>query len=135
MLKRLIFVVVVLPIALILLALAVANRQQVALNWNPFTPDFPGHQITAPMFVFLFVVFALGMIVGSMATWLKQSRYRRQAKVKEAEVEEWRYKADRERERAQALAQTVVEERQDSGSTNLPLKPRQRPMTLLGAPR
>ena len=135
MIKRLIFIVVVLPIALVLLALAVANRQEVALNWNPFRPDFPGHQVAAPMFVFLFLVFALGMIVGSMATWLRQSRYRKQARAKQAEVEEWRYKADRERERAQALAQTVVEERKTSDASNLPSKPRQRPMTLLGAPR
>ena len=135
MLKRLLFVVVVLPIALILLALAVANRQMVSLNWNPFTPDFPGHQITAPMFVFLFLVFAGGMIVGSMATWFKQSRYRKRARAKEAEAEEWRYKADRERERAQAMAQNLVEERSGSGGSNLPTKARSRPMSLLGAPR
>ena len=133
MLKRLVFVLVVVPIALVLIALAVANRQDVSLNWNPFTPDYPGHQVVAPMFVFLFIVFALGMIVGSMATWFKQSRYRRHARAKEAEAEEWRYKADRERERAQTLAETVVQERQSSESTTLPAAPRERPMNLLGA--
>ena len=133
MLKRLVFVLVIVPIALVLIALAVANRQVVSLNWNPFTPDYPGHQIAAPMFVFLFIVFALGMIVGSVATWLKQSRYRRHARAKEAEAEEWRYKADRERERAQAMAQTVVQERQATDADNLPTQPRRRPMNLLGA--
>ena len=135
MLKRLIFVVVVLPIALVLLALAVANRQVVSLNYNPFVPDLPGWQIAAPMFVFLFLVFAAGMIVGSMATWFKQSRYRRRARAKETEAEEWRYKADRERERAQAMAQNLVDERTNSDGSNLPDQPRRRPLTLLGAPR
>ena len=137
MLKRLIFVVVVLPIALVLVMLAVANRQDVALNYNPITPDTPGMQLTAPMFVFLFAVFILGMIVGSMATWLKQSRYRRAARDKEAEAEEWRFKADKERERAQAMAQTIVEERQTSeDGPRYPLKPRRTgPIALLAGPR
>ena len=135
MLKRLVFVVVVLPIALLLLALSVANRQDVTLNLNPFTPDFPDHQIAAPMFWFLFGAFALGLIVGSMATWFKQSRYRRRAREREAEVEEWRYKADKERERAQAMAQTLVEQRESDPTVRQPLEPRKRPMALLGTGR
>ena len=134
MLKRLVFVVIVLPIALVLLALSVANRQDVVLNLNPFTPDFPDHQVSAPLFWFLFATFALGLIVGSLATWAKQSRYRRRARQREAEVEEWRFKADKERERAQAMAQTMVEERQ-STSTTLPTAPRDRPLALLGGAR
>ena len=132
MFKRLIFIVVVLPIALLLVALAVANRQTIALNYNPIQPDFPGHQIAAPMFVFLFAVFVLGMIVGSMATWLKQSRYRRRARAKEAEAEEWRFKADKERERAQAMAQTIVTDRKDTDTGRYPIAPRtQQPLPLL----
>ena len=137
MLKRLVFVIVVLPIALLLVALAVANRQDVSLNYNPIQPDMPGMQLTAPMFVFMFIVFALGMIVGSMATWLKQSRYRRAARTKEAEAEEWRFKADKERERAQAMAQTLVSQKQDSGEgPRYPMRPREgQPLALLSGPR
>ena len=135
MLKRLIFVVVVLPIALLLVALAVANRQAVTLNGNPLVPDDPGLQFAVPMFIVLFATFALGMVVGSMATWLKQSRYRKRARAKEAEVEEWRYKADRERERAQAMAQTIVEERKDTDTKRYPIGPRQQPVSLLSGPR
>ena len=135
MLKRLIFVVIVLPIALLLLTLSVANRQDVSLNYNPFVPDAPGWQITAPMFWFLFGTFAAGLIAGSMATWFKQSRYRRRAREREAEVEEWRFKADKERERAQAMAQTLVEKRESDPTVRQPLEPRKRPMMLLGTER
>lgn len=133
MLKRLVFVLIVVPIALVILALAVANRQDVSLNYNPFTPDFPGMQVVAPFFVFLFLTFALGMIVGGIAVWLGQSRYRRDARRREMEAEEWRYKADRERERAEAMAQTLVKDVDDGH--RYPTQPRQRPMALLGQPR
>ena len=135
MLKRLVFVLIVLPIALVLLALSVANRQDVSLNLNPFTPDMPDMQVSAPMFWFLFGAFAMGLIVGSLATWFKQSRYRRRARDREAEVEEWRFKADKERERAQAMAQTLVEQREADPTVRTPLEPRKRPMMLLGAER
>ena len=135
MLKRLVFVLIVLPIALVLLALSVANRQDVSLNLNPFTPDLPGWQVVAPMFWYLFGAFALGLIVGSIATWFKQSRYRRRARDREAEVEEWRFKADKERERAQAMAQTLVQQREADPTVRQPLQPRKRPMNLLAVDR
>ena len=133
MLKRLVFVLVVVPIALVLLALAVANRQRVSLNLNPFIPDLPGWQATAPFFWFLFATFALGAIVGGIAVWLGQSRYRREARKREMEAEEWRYKADRERERAEAMAQTLIKDTDDGH--RYPMQPRQRPLALLGQPR
>ena len=134
MLKRLVFVLVVVPIALIILALAVANRDLVDLNYNPITPDFPGMQITQPLFVFLFITFALGAIVGGIAVWMSQSHYRRNAREREAEAEEWRYKADRERERAETMAQSIVSDDVDDGH-RYPTRPRKRPMALLGEPR
>ena len=133
MLKRLVFVLVIVPIALVLLALAVANRQDVSLNWNPFTPDFPGHQIVAPFFWFLFATFALGLLVGGIAAWFGQSRYRREARTRGMEAEEWRYKADRERERAEAMAEKLVKDVDDGH--RYPTQPRQRPLALLGQPR
>ena len=134
MIKRIVFLVVVVPIALILLALAVANRQDVSLNYNPITPDFPGMQLTAPFFWFLFLTFALGAIVGGMVVWVGQSRHRKTAREREREADEWRYKADRERERAEAMAQTLVGDNVDDGH-RYPTRPRQRPMALLGEPR
>ena len=134
MLKRIVFLVVVVPIALILLALSVANRQPVSLNFNPIRPDMPGDQVVLPFFWFLFLTFALGAIVGGMVVWFSQSRYRRTAREREREADEWRYKADRERERAEAMAQTLVSDDVDDGH-RYPTRPRERPMALLGEPR
>lgn len=134
MLKRLVFLLVVVPIALILLALAVANRQLVSLNFNPIRPDMPGDQVVLPFFWFLFATFALGAIVGGITVWFSQSRHRKTARRNEAEAEEWRYKADRERERAEAMAQTLVSDKVDDGH-RYPTRPRERPMVLLGQPR
>ena len=57
------------PLAIILIALAVANRGLVAFTLDPFNPGNPALTLQLPLFVFLFLRLALGMVVGSLATW------------------------------------------------------------------
>ncbi len=40
-----------------------------------------------PLFVLLFAAIAIGMIVGSLATWVKQGRYRKLARQRSQEAE------------------------------------------------
>ena len=77
---RLIFVVL---IALFLIALALANRDMVTLSAFPANfGQFLGGQwtITLPLFLVIFVAFALGMIFGLVGEWLRESHIRRAAK-------------------------------------------------------
>ena len=48
-----------------------------------------------PLFVLLFLPLALGMIVGSLATWMKQGRYRKLARQRSQEAEMLRQAAAR----------------------------------------
>ena len=48
-----------------------------------------------PLFIFLFVALALGMIVGSLATWVKQGRYRKLARQRGVEAENLRQAVSR----------------------------------------
>jgi Flp pilus assembly protein TadB len=51
--------------------------------------------MTLPLFIFLFLALAVGMIVGSMATWVKQRRYRKLAHQRGVEAENLRQSISR----------------------------------------
>ncbi|RVC41246.1 DUF1049 domain-containing protein, partial [Mesorhizobium sp. M4A.F.Ca.ET.090.04.2.1] len=68
MFNRFMLVVVFVPLAVVLIALAVANREPIAFTLDPFNPGNPALTLKLPLFVFLFLALAIGMIVGSMAT-------------------------------------------------------------------
>jgi uncharacterized integral membrane protein len=86
MLNRFMTVVVFIPLAIVLVALAVANRGPVRFTLDPFNPGNPGLTVTLPLFIYLFGALALGLIVGSVATWFRQGRYRKLARRREAEL-------------------------------------------------
>jgi len=90
MVNRFVLIVVFVPLAVILVALAVANREMVAFTVDPFNPGNPGLTVTLPLFIFLFAALALGMVVGSLATWIRQGRYRKLARQRGAEAESLR---------------------------------------------
>jgi uncharacterized integral membrane protein len=86
MTNRIILVVIFVPLAIVLVALAVANRELVPFTLDPFHPGNPALTIELPLFVFLFLALLVGVLIGSAATWLKQGRYRRLARDREKEV-------------------------------------------------
>jgi len=69
--------VVVIPLAAIIIAFAVANRQWVTLSFDPFSSTSPAFAATMPLFV---------LIVGGIAAWIRQSKWRRVARRLEGEV-------------------------------------------------
>lgn len=95
MLNRILVIVVVVPIAIILIALAVANRAATSFTLDPFNPGNPGLTITLPLFVLLFAALVLGLLIGGIATWFRQGRYRKLARQRGQEVESLRQNAAR----------------------------------------
>jgi uncharacterized integral membrane protein len=87
MFNRVILLVIVVPVAIVLVALAVANRAPATFTLDPFNPGNPGLTLQLPLFVMLFLALAVGMIIGSFATWWKQGHYRREARAKGREVQ------------------------------------------------
>ncbi len=85
MLNRILTVAVFIPLAIVLIALAVANRAPVDFTLDPFNPGNPGLTTSLPLFVYLFAALALGLVIGSVATWLRQGRYRKVARQREAD--------------------------------------------------
>jgi uncharacterized integral membrane protein len=78
MVKRIVGWVVLVPLCVVLVVLALANRQLVAVNFNPFTavPELaPGTGV--PLFLVMFGVLLLGVLLGGVATWFAQGQHRR----------------------------------------------------------
>ncbi len=88
-LKKIVSLVVFVPLGIVLIVLAVANRQPVTLALNPFRPDDSVLSLSAPFFLFLFVAVLLGMLIGWSVTWIGQGKHRRQARVEAREAIKW----------------------------------------------
>ncbi len=84
MVNRIVTVLVLIPLAVVLVALAVANRAPVAFTIDPFNPGNPGLTVSLPLFALLFAAVAVGLVIGSLATWLRQGRYRKAARQRDA---------------------------------------------------
>ena len=102
--KNLLWLIVAIPLAVILIVFSVANRNPVTMSLDPFSADQPAISVTQPFFVFLFAALLLGMIIGGIATWLSQGRYRKAAKRGQKETVHWRKEAEAQRDRADELA-------------------------------
>ena len=104
MLRRIVWFVVAFPAAILLVTLAVANRHGVRLVLDPFRPADPVISLVLPFYAYLFGALLTGVIIGGLATWKTQGRWRRSARVRAAEAHRWQAEADRlSRERDREL--------------------------------
>ncbi len=101
--RRFLYLFVVLPIALIVIALSVANRGWVTFSLDPIGPAAPGWSLSAPLFAFLFAAVALGIVIGGIATWFRQGRWRHAARLERATADRLRADIARLRERLEAI--------------------------------
>ena len=110
MLKRLVVLLFAIPVGIAVIALAVTNRQPVTLAVPPAADGVPFASATLPLFVVLFAMLLVGMVLGSLATWFSQSRYRRDAREQKVEATKAGFEAQKQKERAEALSRQVVAE-------------------------
>ena len=80
--------VLLVPLAVILVVFAVANRHAVTVSFDPFDTRDPGLGVTLPLFVVIIAVAILGVVTGGIATWIAQRHWRRAARRHEAEAVE-----------------------------------------------
>lgn len=92
--SRLLWWVIGVPVGIVLVALAVANRAPVRLSLDPFRPDAPALSVELPLFLIFFAVLMLGVVIGGAAVWFNQGRHRRAERRLRHEAE--RLRADRE---------------------------------------
>lgn len=79
------------PVVLVVLALAVANRHSVTIFLDPFAGQMPeGTQIVAPLYIVMLLAAMAGIVLGGLTTWLEQGKYRRSARRAKSEVDSLR---------------------------------------------
>lgn len=102
--KTLVRVLIVLPLALVIVLLAVANRTPVQVSLDPFSGAAPLVSFSAPLFVIVLAAAVVGVVFGGLAVWWSQGRHRRAARLQARELDRARAEAARLRETASAAA-------------------------------
>jgi uncharacterized integral membrane protein len=77
---------ILVPLAVVIIALAVANRQSVTVSLDPFSAEHPAVTVTLPLFGLIIVLLIVGVLLGGIAAWLRQARWRRTARRLKREV-------------------------------------------------
>jgi uncharacterized integral membrane protein len=77
---------VLIPLGLIFIVFAVANRHLVTVSFDPFNASDPSVGFTLPLFVVIIAVAILGVAAGGFATWFRQRHWRRAARQHEADA-------------------------------------------------
>lgn len=92
MIRKILSALILLPVGLVVVVFAVINRQAVTLNFDPLSAEAPVFSLSVPLYMVVFAALLLGILLGGMAAWLRQGRWRKAARRANAEVE--RLKSD-----------------------------------------
>ena len=84
--RKFLTAVVLIPLGLIFIVFAVANRHLVTVSFDPFNSTDPSVAVTMPLFAVIIAVAILGVVAGGCATWFRQRHWRRAARQHEADA-------------------------------------------------
>ncbi len=86
MIRKALTILILVPFAVVLVALAVANRGPVTISLDPINTGDPVYSIQVPLFLLVLSLVIIGVLIGGFAAWLKQARWRRRARALRAEL-------------------------------------------------
>jgi uncharacterized integral membrane protein len=81
MLRKLFAGLILVPVAILLIAFAVANRGMVPVSFDPFNDARPAFTVSVPLFALPLAGIIAGVLIGGAAAWMRQSRWRRVARL------------------------------------------------------
>jgi uncharacterized integral membrane protein len=102
MIRKFITALILVPLAIVVVAFAVANRQSVVVSFDPFDQAHPAFARPVPLYALVLVLVIVGVVVGGVAAWLRQGKWRRAARLAQGEARELRAELDRLKERTGA---------------------------------
>ena len=77
---------ILIPLGLIFIVFAVANRHLVTVSFDPFNSSDPSISVSLPLFIIILAVAIAGVAAGGSATWFRQRHWRRAARQHEADA-------------------------------------------------
>ncbi|MGD0147830.1 MAG: LapA family protein [Xanthobacteraceae bacterium] len=89
-LRKIVAAVILIPLAIVIIAFAVANRQIVTVSLDPFSSEHPATSLTLPLFVLVIGLLIAGVLIGGAASWLRHGHLRRTARRFERDIRELR---------------------------------------------
>lgn len=93
--KRFLSWVIGLPVALLLIFFALANRHFVVVSLDPLSREDPWASVSLPLWLVVFFAILCGLIAGWIGAWFNQRRWRRAAREARKELATERSKAIR----------------------------------------
>jgi uncharacterized integral membrane protein len=84
--RKFLTALIVIPLGLLLVVFAVANRHFVTVSLDPFVSSDPSFSVAMPLFLLLILVAALGVVAGGLAVWFGQRHWRRASRRHEADA-------------------------------------------------
>ena len=99
MIRRIVTALILLPLAIVVISVAVANRQSVVVSFDPFDQAHPALTRALPLYLLMLMILIGGVLLGGSAAWIKQAKWRRAARVADAQRRELRGEVDRLRRR------------------------------------
>jgi uncharacterized integral membrane protein len=92
--RKFLAIAILVPLAIIIVMFAVANREIITVSFDPFDTAHPALALKMPLFTLIFALVAVGVVVGGIAAWLKQHKWRIRARRAEAEARDLRARLD-----------------------------------------
>jgi len=86
MIRKIVRALVLIPLAIILISLAVANRQVVTVSFDPFDRADPAFSLALPLYVLILALVIAGVILGGVAAWMRQGKWRGRARQAETQA-------------------------------------------------
>ena len=71
---------VAVPLATMMIAFAIANRQWVTVSADPFSSTNPAYAADMPLFAIIFAAVIFGVLIGGFTAWRGQTKWRRSAR-------------------------------------------------------
>jgi hypothetical protein len=95
MIRKLVTALILVPLAIVFIALAVANRQPVLVSFDPFDQINPAFARALPLYALMLILVIAGVVVGGIAAWVRQGKWRRAARLADAQARELRAEVER----------------------------------------
>ncbi|MBV8110346.1 MAG: DUF1049 domain-containing protein [Hyphomicrobiales bacterium] len=95
MIRRVVTALILLPLAIVVISVAVANRHSVVVSFDPFDQAHPALTRALPLYLLMLMLLIGGVVVGGIAAWLRQGKWRRAARRADAQTRELRAEVDR----------------------------------------
>jgi uncharacterized integral membrane protein len=87
MIRKIVTALILVPLAILIVMFAVANRDVVTVSFDPFNAAQPASAVKLPLFALLITATMAGVLVGGIAAWLKQAKWRRAARLLEGDIQ------------------------------------------------